>query len=170
MTLFDTVRAIENLAGIQPAVSMIVRNDVFRLNTYADARYGVFAWTQNSHRARIDEDVHYFSFSLFYVDRLTADKGNELEIQSVGVQALENILRGLAEMGVVPSGDYTFNTFNQRFLDECAGVWCSVSLEVPVDLACPDPDFGPDPVVDYGDPRYFFLSRLRVEEGNLIIY
>lgn len=148
MTLFDTVRAIESLAVSQPSVNMVVRNDVFRLNAIPDARYGVFAWTQNPHRARIDEDLHYFSFSLFYVDRLTADKHNELEIQSVGVQTLENILRGLAEIGVVPEGDCTFNTFNQRFLDECAGVWCSVTLQVPVDLVCPETFGG---LGDYND-------------------
>ena len=50
MKLLDVIRIMEVAAGTQPAVNMIVRNDIFRLNTYADARYGVFAWTQGQHQ------------------------------------------------------------------------------------------------------------------------
>ena len=38
--------------------------------------------------------------------------------------------------GVFTFGDWTFTTFNQRFVDECAGVFCSVALQVPVDTIC----------------------------------
>lgn len=136
MTLLQTIQAIERMAQDQPAVQSIVRNDVFRLNAIPDARYGVFAWTQMQHRGNLAGDLLYFSFSLFYVDRLTANKANEIEIQSVGVSVLENILRALAEHGIEAVNDYTFNTFNQRFLDECAGVWCSVTFSVPAGDIC----------------------------------
>ena len=86
MTLFETIRAIEAAASRQPSVNMIVRNDVFRLNAAPAARYGVFAWTQQQHV--LTDDLMTFAFSLFYVDRLTEDKRNELEIQSVGVATL----------------------------------------------------------------------------------
>ena len=32
MTLLETIRLIERIAAGQPAVGMVVRNDVFRLN------------------------------------------------------------------------------------------------------------------------------------------
>lgn len=133
MTLLETINAIEVAASRQPSVNMIVRNDIFRLNTYPDAKYGVFAWTQGQHE--IGMDLQTFVFTFFYVDRLTADKRNEVEIQSVGIQTLTNILRLLDEWGI-PYADWTAQTFNQRFLDECAGVFASVRLQAPIAWVC----------------------------------
>ena len=128
MTLLEVIRSIERAAAMQPAVSMIVENDVFRLNSYADARYGVFAWTQGRHRsdATAPDWVRY-SFTLFYVDRLRNDIANQVEVQSVGMDVLQNVLRILRDAGIEPES-YEFQTFNQRFADECAGVYCSVVL------------------------------------------
>lgn len=150
MTLQQTIEALERAARLQPSVGSIVQNDVFRLNSMPDAKYGVFAWTQQQHV--LAGDTFIFAFALFYVDRLTEDGGNEVEIQSTGVATLSGILRRLEDGGVLPLGDPTFETFNQRFADECAGVWCSVRLEVPVTYTCADdltpasfnPDFNND--------------------------
>ena len=144
MTLVETIQVIERIAAQQPSVNMIVRNDVFRLNTIPDAKYGVFVWTQREHT--IQEDLCNYSFVFFYVDRLTEDRGNELEVQSVGIQTLDNIIRTLNEMGVWSEGTWTAQTFNQRFLDECAGVWATVRLQVPQGWTCAEgwPDFGDD--------------------------
>ena len=131
MTLVDTIRLLERTAASQPSVGMIVKNDIFRLNAAPDAKYGVFAWTQGQHRAAADDGLISYTFTLFYADRMTEDKSNETEIQSVGVQTLTNILRALADHGV-SVGDYSFRTFNQRFLDECAGVFTTVTIGVPV--------------------------------------
>jgi len=126
---------MEAVAGKQPTVASIVRNDVFRLNALPDARYGVFAWLQGEHRTEQGGDLLNFTFTLFYVDRLTFDKANEVEIQSVGIETLENILAELAEAGIM-AGEHTYRAFNQRFSDECAGVFCNVTLEVPKDGIC----------------------------------
>lgn len=141
MTLLETIRVIERIAAQQPSVNMIVRNDVFRLNACPDAKYGVFAWTQQQHT--IGEDMNTFAFAFFYVDRLTEDKANELEVQSVGIQTLGNIIRTLGDAGIFTENDWNAQTFNQRFLDECAGVWATVRLQVPQDWTCPEtwPDF-----------------------------
>jgi hypothetical protein len=128
MTLLEVIRSIEIAARRQPAVRMVVQNDIFRLNTIADARYGVFAWTQGRHRsdATAPDWVRY-SFTLFYVDRLRNDIANQVEVQSVGMDVLQNVLRILRDAGIEPES-YEFQTFNQRFADECAGVYCSVVL------------------------------------------
>lgn len=136
MTLLETIRIFEGVASRQPSVNMIVRNDVFRLNTIPDAKYGVFAWTQGQHE--IGMDLQTFVFTFFYVDRLTADKSNEVEVQSVGVQTIGNILRLLDDLGIFPGTMWTAQVFNQRFLDECAGVFASVRLEVPTGWICPE--------------------------------
>ena len=146
MTLKEAIKVIEEVASRQPSVNMIVENDVFRLNAKADARYGVFAWLQGQHSTSIDSNTLSLQFTFFYVDRLTGDKSNQLEIQSVGIQTLDNILRKLDDLGMWVSNNYTFQTFNQRFLDECAGVFTNVTIDIPISSVCPESfaDFGQD--------------------------
>ena len=138
MTLAETIKMIEAVASKQPSVNMIVRNDVFRLNEKADARYGVFAWLQGQHSSLSNSSYIDFTFTFFYVDRLKDDKSNEVEIQSTGIQTLNNIIRVLDEYDVVAEATYVFNVFNQRFADLCAGVYCNVTLSVPMTGACPE--------------------------------
>jgi len=135
MNLIQTIRAIEKTAALQPNVGTVVRNDVFRLNASPVVRYGVVAWLQNEHTSNADTGIITYNFTLFYVDRLTANKSNEIAIQSDGIETLENILQNLPALGLYPS-DYSFRTFNQRFSDECAGVFCNVSIEAAKDTIC----------------------------------
>ena len=143
MTLKEAIKVIELVASHQPSVNMIVENDVFRLNAKPDAKYGVFAWLQGQHSTSIDSNTLSLQFTFFYVDRLTSDKGNQVEVQSVGIQTLDNILRRLDELGMFIS-NYTFQAFNQRFVDECAGVFCNVTIDIPISSVCSDSfaDFG----------------------------
>lgn len=150
MTLLEVIKSIEIVASHQPSVNMVVQNDIFRLNSKSDARYGVFGWTQGQHSASADSNLITYSFTFFYVDRLQNDLGNQIEVQSVGVQTLDNILRRLDELGFFISTSYNFQTFNQRFFDECAGVFCNVSLQVPVASLCAD-DFADFLSSDFND-------------------
>jgi len=136
MTLQQVIKAFEVVASQQPSVNMIVQNDIFRLNSKSDARYGVFGWTQGQHSTSADSSMFTYSFTFFYVDRLKNDRSNEIEVQSVGIQTLDNVLRKLDDIGMFVNSSYSFQTFNQRFLDECAGVFCNVSLQVPVSSMC----------------------------------
>ena len=70
------------------------------------------------------------------MDRLTEDLSNEVEIQSVGIQVLTNIITALQDLGIFTAAEWTAQTFNQRFADECAGVFTSVRLQVPQDIIC----------------------------------
>lgn len=136
MSLLEVIRAIEDAAAVQPAVAMIVENDVFRLNSYADARYGVFAWTQGRHRVdSLTPDWIRYNFTFFYVDRLRNDIANQVEVQSVGIEVIRNVLAILRDRGIDPES-YEFQTFNQRFADECAGVYCSTVLLVDAGDTC----------------------------------
>lgn len=146
MTLSELIRIIEVVASHQPSINMVVENDVFRLNDKADARYGAFAWLQNQHTTSTESNIINYSFTFFYVDRLRGDKRNQLEVQSVGIETLDNIIRHLDELGIYADTQYNFQVFNQRFLDECAGVFCNVTFAVPSGKHCPEsyPDFNMD--------------------------
>lgn len=135
MTLLELIRMMEDVAAAQPSVETIVENDVFKLNSCPDVRYGVFAFVQGTHSGSVDSDFMSWQFNLFYVDRLTGDRSNLNEVQSVGVQTIDNILRTMDGRGVTVGG-YTVVPFSQRFSDECAGVYCAVSLSAPVTNTC----------------------------------
>jgi len=136
MTLKQVIKAFEVIASHQPSVNMIVQNDIFRLNACMDARYGVFGWTQGTHTTNVDSGMFNYSFTFFYVDRLTSSKDNQIEVQSVGIETLDNIIREMNNRGLFVDNDYTMQTFNQRFVDECAGVFCNVTISVPVSTLC----------------------------------
>ena len=146
MTLLETIKAMEVIASKQPSIKMVVENDIFRLNAKADARYGVFSFVQGEHSSAIDTNVIAYAFTLFYVDRLKNDRSNQIEIQSVGIQTLDNIIRTLDEIGIYADNAYSFQVFNQKFVDECAGVMCRVSLSVPIGSVCSEQfaDFNDD--------------------------
>lgn len=159
MTLQEVIRAIENAAAMQPSVGMIVRNDVYRLNTYADARYGAFVWTQGRHRVDpTTSDFIRYSFTLFYIDRLRNDIANQVEVQSVGIETIQNVLRVLRDCGIDPE-TYEFTTFNQRFSDECAGVLCSVVFLVENGSECADIVPGVGGPCGWGRPASDVLIR-----------
>ena len=136
MTLAQVIDIFEKVAMQQPSINMIVRNDVFRINSSPSLKYGIFAWTQGQHSGSIAGMTSY-AFSFFYVDRLKDDLSNQVEVQSVGCETIGNILRALEEYDI-EVGNYTMQTFNQRFTDECAGVFCNVTLSVPQVSACPE--------------------------------
>lgn len=141
MTLVELIKTIEVVASHQPSIKMIVENDVFRLNNRSNAKYGVFAFVQGQHSTSIDSNIITYTFTFFYVDRLRNNRANQIEIQSVGILTLDNIIRQLDDLGIYSEMEYTFQVFNQRFLDECAGVFCNVNLSVPIESICPE-DFG----------------------------
>lgn len=128
MTLLQLISTIEEVALSQPPINGLVRNNVYDMNNLPNLKYGVFAWTQGQHTGRV-LGMNSYQFTLFYVDRLKEDKSNNVEIHSVGCETLGNILRRLEELDIEVQ-DYTLTTFNQRFLDECAGVFCNVTLNV----------------------------------------
>ena len=137
MTLYDLVKEMEDIAASMPAINMIVEHNVRKLNEYGAVRYGVFAWQQKVHNVR--EDMTEYNFTLFYVDRLkqdaTKETSNELEIQSVGMDTLKNVLKLLGEEGVEVI-DYTLTPFAQKFMDDCAGAWADVTINAPNDDIC----------------------------------
>lgn len=135
MTLLETINLLEGIAFQQPAVNMIVREDIYKLNSCPSCRYGAFGWTEGTHRATVGNSFTTFAFTLFYVDRLEENKANGPEIHSVGVEVLNNIMRCMAEeVGVA---DWTVTPFSgQKFGDECAGVYVTAEFTVPMGSPC----------------------------------
>ena len=137
MRLIEIIEALKAAALSQPAVRSIVPNDVYRLNATPNANYGVFSFVQGTHSRDENENFIRYAFTLFYVDRLTEDKQNEIEIQSTALDVLGNIIRSIEAAyckGETQPINYT--TFTESFSDECAGAFATVEFPVPVDTIC----------------------------------
>lgn len=136
MTLRDTINLLESIAAAQPAVNMIVRDNIDKLNACPNAKYGAFAWTQGIHSGSMDSWGVGFSFSLFYVDRLTESGDNMIEVQSAAVSLLDTVIRATVEAGLEAADGWTITTFSLKFADMCAGAWATVVLRAPYDTIC----------------------------------
>lgn len=160
MNLYQVITAIEQTAAMQPPIGTIVRNDIFRLNASPIVRYSTFAWLQGEHRDA--DDMMEWNFTLFYVDRLTERRDNEVQIQSTGIECLQNVLLGLEALGIFAE-EHSFQTFNQRFADECAGVFCRVVLRAAKNDLCEvtwegfKGDFSP---LDYNEDFHCWEQRI----------
>lgn len=152
MTLYDTISIIEQIALQQPNVRTAKEGNVFdHLNANPSVEYAAVILTQGQHQQ--DEQFNHFRFSIFYVDRLESDlDSNRIQIQSTGKEVLNNIIRTLTAKFDAECDDITYQPFTQRFADECAGVFASVIIDVPVDYLCAE---------DYADSEW--------ESGRVVI-
>lgn len=132
-------RIIHNIIGIadeQPNVNTAAAGNIYELmNTTGVLDYSVFALVQNTHQEQ-DGFMNY-SFTAFYIDRLTDDRSNEIEIQSTGIAVLRNIIMTIEEeFDWDIATDRSYNTFTERFTDETAGVFTTVEVMVPISDVC----------------------------------
>ena len=166
MNLFATIDNIKDIGLSQPNVRTAVEGDIYSvMNTTKELKYGVFVITQGQHRS--DDNFNYFSFNFFYVDRLVDDlESNRLQIQSIGIQQLDNIIKTFSDEYYVDlNADITFNTFTQKFADECAGVYCNLTLEVPKDYYCGETYTNKKPIRIYNTT----INKTITENGEYII-
>ena len=130
MTLKTTIEKLRDIALKTHNVRSVIINDIYRENAFASIDYGVVAIIQNEHV--VGDNIVTYNLTLVYVDRLAKDGSNELDIQSDGMLTLTNIIN--AFVGEVDDasieGDVTFTAYNQRFVDDCAGVYADVAISV----------------------------------------
>lgn len=127
MNLIEIIDKLKEIALSKPNINFVGEGDIYELNNLGNIDYSVFYITQQTHN--YNENTAYYQLNLFYVDRLAKDNSNRLSIHSVGMDAITNILNELTTIEDVEI-DYpiAFTTFNERFADDCAGVFCTVTL------------------------------------------
>ena len=128
---------METIALNQHNVRYANYGDLYRdLNSDPNIKYDVFYITPNQYT--LEGDFNRFSFNLFYISRLeNVDGDNMLQVQSIGKEVLDNIVRVFCEtFDAETYGSIYYQPFTQRFADECAGIYMTVTLVVPVDSIC----------------------------------
>ena len=131
MTLKQTVKELQRIALTQRNVRYTNEGDLYRdLNSNPSLKYDVFYLTQNQHQTV--EGFDRYSFNMFYISRLeNFDGNNALQIQSIGKEVIENIIRIFCEQyDADVYGTTYWQPFLQRFADDCAGIYCIITLEI----------------------------------------
>lgn len=138
MTLLQLVDKLQTIGLSQPNVRTAGEGNIYDfLNNNPSVKYGVFFITQNSHIEY--EDNERYGLTLFYVDRLEDDmESNRLRIQSHGKQVLSNILTMFCNSFDIDFPEATYTSFTQKFVDECAGCYVNILIEIYKDTICED--------------------------------
>lgn len=136
MTLLETVNVIKDIALRQPNVRSFGEGNIYDfMNANPSIEYDVVFVTQNTHTE--DEQFDHYNFTIFYASRLQSDlDDNRLQIQSIGKEILENILRTIRDNYDIDIDIRSYTTFTQRFADMTAGAYVQVELIIPLDYLC----------------------------------
>lgn len=137
MTIQEIINILQKIALTQPNVRSVGEGDIYdTLNAEASTKYAYFFITQNRHQQT--EDTDRYSLNIFYIDRLTDDKSNKLQIQSIGKEVLGNVFNTFCEEFDIEVPTIEYQVFTERFSDYCAGVYATVAFEVMRETECSD--------------------------------
>lgn len=137
MNLKNVVDIIKYVSMLQPNIRQFAEGSVYDINKNPSNKYCNIVLTQREHTET--EQTYIFNFIIFYVDRLVDNlDSNRLQVQSAGISALSNIFRTLEQEYDFEFLNKTYTTYSERFLDECAGAYANVRIEVYKDVLCPE--------------------------------
>ena len=138
MTLFQIIQILKEIALTQPNVKSATDGSIYDvMNTNPSVKYNVVHFSQTTHQS--DEDSDFYGLNIFYVSRLEDSlEDNRLQIQSIGKDILDNIIRTFCENWGIDFPTITYTPFTQKFNDLCAGCYCNLRLEIPKEIICAD--------------------------------
>ena len=142
MTLYQIISTLKQIALTQPNVKSATDGSVYDvMNANPSVKYNVVHFSQTTHQS--DEEFDYYGLNIFYISRLEDSlEDNRLQIQSIGKEILDNIIRTFCENWNIEFPTITYYPFTQKFADLCAGAYCNVRIEVPKELICADDFIG----------------------------
>ena len=138
MTLFQIIQILKQIALTQPNIKSATDGSIYDImNTNPSVKYDVVHFSQTTHQS--DEETDYYGLNIFYVSRLEDSlEDNRLQIQSIGKEVLDNIIRTFCENWNIDFPVITYTPFTQKFNDLCAGCYCNLRLEIPKEIICAD--------------------------------
>ncbi len=138
MTLYQIIQILKGIALTQPNIKSATDGSIYDImNTNPSVKYDVVHFSQTTHQS--DEETDYYGLNIFYVSRLEDSlEDNRLQIQSIGKEVLDNIIRTFCENWGIDFPVITYTPFTQKFNDLCAGCYCNLRLEIPKEIICAD--------------------------------
>ena len=136
----EIIKIIKNISLALPDVQSFYTGDVYEVNADQSVKYSSVVLTNQEHSFDNINDKFQYNFILFYIDRLTDDEANRVDVHTAAVSALKTIVRHLEDYNVIIN-DFKFNLFRERFNDSCAGAYASLSVDVEDNDCNDDFDF-----------------------------
>lgn len=136
MTLYQTVKILEDISKGQPNVRTVGNGSVYTImDNNPSIRYASVVISQTTHRD--DENNDYYGFNIFYIDRLDDTlENNRLQVQSIAKETLSNILKYCRSEFDWEYSSIVYHPFTQKFVDETAGMYVTVEIEISKDNIC----------------------------------
>lgn len=129
MTYKEIIKIIKNISLALPDVESFYTGDVYEINKDQSVKYGSVVLTNQEHSFDNVNDQFNYNFVLFYIDRLTDDEANRIDVQTAGINALTTIVKTIEDYGCIID-NVRYNVFKERFNDWCSGVYGTFSIQV----------------------------------------
>lgn len=130
MTYFELINNLKACALEEPNINFVGSKDIYELNSIPTIEYNVFYITPNTFS--VDEDTITYSLNLYFVSRWDETDNNQLEEQSAGMLALQNIINRFNNLypEVEIAYPLIYTPFYQKFKDITCGVFVRADFQV----------------------------------------
>ena len=136
--LFDKIKHLSK--SLDPNIEYVVYGDVYELNHIQNVTYPAVVVTVGQHTSNLDNYYFNYRLNIFYVDRLTDDKVNKIDVHANAIIFINSLLKALDDEYII--SDYEIFNFNERFNDVCAGAYVSCRIQMPISECYDFPDGG----------------------------
>jgi hypothetical protein len=130
MTYYEIISNLKACALEEPNINFVGSKDIYELNSLPTIEYDVFYITPNTFS--VDEDTITYSLNLYFVSRWDETDNNQLEEQSAGMLALQNIINRFNNLypEVEIAYPLIYTPFYQKFKDITCGVFVRADFQV----------------------------------------
>lgn len=130
MTYYEIINNLKACALEEPNINFVGSKDIYELNSLPTIEYNVFYITPNTFS--VDEDTITYSLNLYFVSRWDETDNNQLEEQSAGMLALQNIINRFNNIypEVEIAYPLIYTPFYQKFKDITCGVFVRADFQV----------------------------------------
>lgn len=130
MTYYEIISNLKACALEEPNINFVGSKDIYELNSLPTIEYNVFYITPNTFS--VDEDTITYSLNLYFVSRWDETDNNQLEEQSAGMLALQNIINRFNNLypEVEIAYPLIYTPFYQKFKDITCGVFVRADFQV----------------------------------------
>lgn len=140
MTLQTLCTAIADLAKAQEIInSSAAGTDIYSINGQTVRDYPMLYISPTGYH-QVKENTTRFQLTLYYLERLLNDSSNEMDILSVSIEQLKNLIRGIKKIEGVVSVDDEYQIVNwtdtENFNDRLAGAYATIVVEVVNEYIC----------------------------------
>ena len=126
--LFGKIKQLSK--SLDPNIEYVVYGDVYELNHIQNVTYPAVVVTVGQHTSNLDNYNFNYRLNIFYVDRLTDDKENKIDVHANAIIFINSLLKALDDEYII--SDYEIFNFNERFNDVCAGAYVSCRIQMPI--------------------------------------